>query len=95
MNEGKCINDNVCECKKQFTGNICSERFQIKKSPILYIIISIIGYLFGIISLLLIPVVFHYKNHNVIKAGKLLSLFLILLLYLRKKKKKEKKNTNY
>jgi len=78
-NEGVCINDNTCECKKHFTGKICTERFHMEKNTALYIIILIIGYFFSIITLLMIPTIIYFRNHSVIKAASYDFLIIILI----------------
>ncbi|ORX46593.1 hypothetical protein BCR36DRAFT_372055 [Piromyces finnis] len=67
---GLCINDNVCNCTNPlFTGNTCSEYYELKRIKSYDIIMRVISSILMIHAIYLIVKVIIYRKHDVIKEG--------------------------
>ncbi|KAG4088671.1 hypothetical protein H8356DRAFT_1722918 [Neocallimastix lanati (nom. inval.)] len=79
-NKGICVNDNLCNCKNTyFKGETCSERYKQNRYKILDLIIKIVTSILIITTIIIIALVYHYKNVDVIKAASFDFLNFILI----------------
>ncbi|KAL6600251.1 7 transmembrane sweet-taste receptor of 3 GCPR-domain-containing protein [Neocallimastix sp. 'constans'] len=79
-NNGKCVNDNVCDCSKTtFTGLYCDEHYKVERIKIFDILYRIIAIIITIITILCIFGIYRYKNNPIIKGGGIQFLILILI----------------
>jgi len=69
MNQGVCVNDNVCECTETYTGSICSERNKHERNKIFDIIINTLSVLFILVTIITMYLIFYFRNYEVIKSG--------------------------
>ncbi|OUM57306.1 hypothetical protein PIROE2DRAFT_17762 [Piromyces sp. E2] len=84
MNEGKCINDNLCDCENsKFTGKDCTERYKLRRNSYLNASLVVISLFFLLITIATMAVLFKFKNHEIVKAGSydFLNIILIGLLF--------------
>lgn len=71
-NDGVCVNDNVCDCRKSlFTGSRCTEKGILKRNSYIdYLFLTLSSIIIVIIIIISISTYLH-RNSNIIKAGNL------------------------
>jgi len=79
-NNGKCINDNVCDCSETtLTGLYCSEHYKEERFKVFDILYRVIAIIIFIITTICIFGIYRYKNNPIIKGGGVHFLTLILV----------------
>jgi len=82
-NNGKCVNDNVCDCSKTtFTGLYCDEHYKVERIKIFDILYRIIAIIITIITILCIFGIYRYKNNPIIKGGKKNKIYILFIFIL-------------
>ncbi|ORX49710.1 hypothetical protein BCR36DRAFT_240425, partial [Piromyces finnis] len=79
-NTGKCVNDNVCDCRGTlFKGQYCNEYYLIKRYKIVDNFLIILLFALSVLSVILIFAVIIYRKKSLIKQSGYDFLILILI----------------
>ncbi|KAG4093453.1 hypothetical protein H8356DRAFT_1277749 [Neocallimastix lanati (nom. inval.)] len=80
VNNGKCINVNVCDCSKTyFKGNTCSERYKQERYRYIDVFFKVSSAIIIIITLIVVIGLHHFRNYENIKAASYDFLNIILV----------------
>jgi len=66
---GECINNDLCNCHRNFIGKYCNENLMLGRVPILDLVLYSIGVFIIFVIIILIGMILYFRNHTVIKGG--------------------------
>jgi len=70
MNNGVCVNDDVCDCSDSYAkGQFCDEYYKLERMKTIDIIIRVIASILLIMTILLIIGIIIFRNELIIKSG--------------------------